>query len=306
LSKPQDENSQERAARASAARPSVEVKTVAVLGAGTMGHGIAQTAAAAGYRVVLRDVTEELVSRARRAIESNLSKGVERGKVSVEEKERALSNLRTTTSLEETAAAELFIEAVPERIELKRETLASVERLAAADFVFATNTSSLSITEIAEGSRSAPRVVGMHFFNPVHIMRLVEIVVGRETYVETVETVRAVARRMKKEPIVVRDSPGFASSRLGVALGLEAMRMLEEGVADAKDIDTAMELGYNHPMGPLRLTDLVGLDVRLHIAEYLHRKLGAESFRPPEILRRMVAEGRLGKKTGEGFYKWND
>jgi 3-hydroxybutyryl-CoA dehydrogenase len=306
LSKPQDENSQERAARASAARPSVEVKTVAVLGAGTMGHGIAQTAAAAGYRVVLRDVTEELVSRARRAIESNLSKGVERGKVSVEEKERALSNLRTTTSLEEMAAAELFIEAVPERIELKRETLASVERLAAADFVFATNTSSLSVTEIAEGSRSAPRVVGMHFFNPVHIMRLVEIVVGRETYVETVETVSAVARRMKKEPIVVRDSPGFASSRLGVALGLEAMRMLEEGVADAKDIDTAMELGYNHPMGPLRLTDLVGLDVRLHIAEYLHRKLGAESFRPPEILRRMVAEGRLGKKTGEGFYKWND
>ncbi|HYY98779.1 MAG TPA: 3-hydroxyacyl-CoA dehydrogenase family protein [Pyrinomonadaceae bacterium] len=297
LSTPQDENISADAA---------DVKTVAVLGAGTMGHGIAQVAAAAGYRVVLRDVTEELVSRARRAIESNLSKGVERGKVTPEEKARALSNLRATTSLEETAGAGLFIEAVPERLELKREALAAVERLASGDFIFATNTSSLSITEIAEGSASAARVVGMHFFNPVHIMRLVEVVVGRETAPETVESARAVALRMGKEPIVVRDSPGFASSRLGVALGLEAMRMLEEGVASAKDIDTAMELGYNHPMGPLRLTDLVGLDVRLHIAEYLHRKLGAESFRPPEILRRMVAEGRLGRKTGEGFYKWSE
>ena len=271
-----------------------------------MGHGIAQVAAAAGYNVVLRDMTEELVSKGLRAIESNLSKGVERGKVSEEARSLALSNLCITTSLEETAGAELFIEAVPERLELKRETLAAIERLAGSDFIFATNTSSLSITEIAEGSASAPRVVGMHFFNPVHIMRLVEIVVGRETTAETVEAVRSVAAKMRKEPIVVRDVPGFASSRLGVALGLEAMRMVEEGVASAKDIDTAMELGYNHPMGPLRLTDLVGLDVRLHIAEYLHGKLGAESFRPPEILRRMVAEGRLGKKTGEGFYKWSE
>jgi 3-hydroxybutyryl-CoA dehydrogenase len=310
LSTPQDENNPASAAHASAAQPSappsIEVKTVAVLGAGTMGHGIAQVAAAAGYRVVLRDVTEELVSKGLRAIESNLSKGVERGKVTAEERMLALSNLRTTTALEETAGAELFIEAVPERLELKRETLAAIERLAASDFIFATNTSSLSINEIAEGSSSAPRVVGMHFFNPVHIMRLVEIVVGRETAPETVEAVRAVSLKMRKEPIVVRDVPGFASSRLGVALGLEAMRMLEEGVADAKDIDTAMELGYNHPMGPLRLTDLVGLDVRLHIAEYLHRKLGAENFRPPEILRRMVSEGRLGKKTGEGFYRWSE
>jgi 3-hydroxybutyryl-CoA dehydrogenase len=308
LSTPQDENTRTSADDASAARThaptSVEVKTVAVLGAGTMGHGIAQVAAAAGYRVVLRDVNEELVSRGLKAIESNLSKGVERGKVTPEEREQALSNLRTTTALEETGGAELFVEAVPERLELKRETLAAIERLATSDFIFATNTSSLSITEIAEGSSRPARVVGMHFFNPVHIMRLVEIAVGRETAPETVESVRAVALRMKKEPIVVRDVPGFASSRLGVALGLEAMRMVEEGVASAKDIDTAMELGYNHPMGPLRLTDLVGLDVRLHIAEYLHHKLGAESFRPPEILRRMVAEGRLGKKTGEGFYRW--
>jgi 3-hydroxybutyryl-CoA dehydrogenase len=296
----------EKSLDASAAPTPVEVRTVAVLGAGTMGHGIAQTAAAAGYSVVLRDVSEELVSKALRSIESNLTKGVERGKLTAEDKERALSNLRTTTALEETAGAELVIEAVPERLELKRETLAAVESLNTNAFIFATNTSSLSINEIAEGSKSAARVVGMHFFNPVHIMRLVEIVTGRETSQQTVEAVRAVAARMRKEPIVVRDVPGFASSRLGVALGLEAMRMVEEGVASAKDIDTAMELGYNHPMGPLRLTDLVGLDVRLHIAEYLHGKLGAESFRPPEILRRMVAEGRLGKKTGEGFYKWSE
>jgi 3-hydroxybutyryl-CoA dehydrogenase len=282
------------------------IRTVAVLGAGTMGHGIAQVAAAGGFRVVLRDISEELTARALRAVESNLAKGVERGKVTEEERERALSNLRATTRLEETAGAQLYVEAVPELLELKRETLRAVESLNPTPFIFASNTSSLSITEIAEGSRRPERVVGMHFFNPVHIMRLVEVVVGRDTSAAVVETVRAVARQLKKEPIVVRDVPGFASSRLGVALGLEAMRMLEEGVADAKDIDTAMELGYNHPMGPLRLTDLVGLDVRLHIAEYLHAKLGSESFRPPDILRRMVAAGKLGRKTGEGFYKWEE
>jgi 3-hydroxybutyryl-CoA dehydrogenase len=271
-----------------------------------MGHGIAQAAAAAGYEVVLRDLEESFVEKGLRSIESNLAKGVERGKVTDEERARTLSNIRTTTRLEETADSDLFIEAVPERLDLKRDTLRAVERLNPSDFIFATNTSSLSITEIAEGARRPDTVVGLHFFNPVHIMRLVEIVVGRETSDATVEAVRAVAARMKKEPIVVRDVPGFASSRLGVALGLEAMRMVEEGVASPKDIDTAMELGYNHPMGPLRLTDLVGLDVRLHIAEYLHAKLGSERFRPPDILRRMVAEGRLGKKSGEGFYKWNE
>jgi 3-hydroxybutyryl-CoA dehydrogenase len=286
--------------------PGPSVETIAVLGAGTMGHGIAQVAAQAGYRVVLRDVSEELIARGLKSIAANLSKGVERGKVTNEERERALSLITTTTALEETAGADLFVEAIPERLELKRETLDRVEALVSRPFVFATNTSSLSITEIAEGARHPARVVGMHFFNPVHLMRLVEIVVGRETSESTVGVVREVARRMRKEPITVRDVPGFASSRLGVAIGLEAMRMFEEGVASAKDIDTAMELGYNHPMGPLKLTDMVGLDVRLHIAEYLYEKLGTERFRPPEVLRRMVAEGKLGRKTGEGFYKWED
>jgi 3-hydroxybutyryl-CoA dehydrogenase len=300
LSTPQEENTSPLVA-------AFDVRHIAVLGGGTMGHGIAQAAASAGYSVILRDIDEELTARALGSIESNLSKGVERGKVTEEERERTLANIRTTTRLEETATADLFVEAVPERLELKRETLRAVEQLATnPDFIFATNTSSLSIGEIASASARPARVVGMHFFNPVHIMRLVEIVKGRETSEETIAAVRSVAVRMKKEPIVVRDVPGFASSRLGVALGLEAMRMVEEGVADAKDIDTAMELGYNHPMGPLRLTDLVGLDVRLNIAEYLHARLGSERFRPPDILRRMVAAGKLGRKTGEGFYKWSE
>jgi 3-hydroxybutyryl-CoA dehydrogenase len=277
-----------------------------VLGAGTMGHGIAQVAALVGYRVVLRDVEREFLKRGLRAIEDNLERGIRRGKTTEAERDLALQRIRGATSLSETSQADLFIEAVPERMELKQEMIREVEGVAERDFLFATNTSSLSITEIARAARRPERVVGMHFFNPVHIMRLVEIVVGRETSEETVETVRAVGRQMKKEPITVRDVPGFASSRLGVALGLEAMRMLEQEVASAKDIDTAMELGYNHPMGPLRLTDLVGLDVRLNIAEYLHRTLGSETFRPPEILRRMVAAGRLGKKSGEGFYNWNE
>ncbi|MDT7541265.1 MAG: 3-hydroxybutyryl-CoA dehydrogenase [Acidobacteriota bacterium] len=283
------------------ARP---VELVAVIGAGTMGHGIAQVAALAGYRVVMLDVDRDSLARGVRSIEANLDKGIKLAKLTEDERDAALQRLRGATSLDEASEADLFIEAVPERMDLKRATLAEVERIARRDFIFATNTSSLSITEIAREARAPERIVGMHFFNPVHIMRLLEVVVGRETSEETAETARAVGRRMRKEPITVKDVPGFASSRLGVALGLEAMRMLEQDVASAKDIDTAMELGYNHPMGPLRLTDLVGLDVRLSIAEYLHGALGSETFRPPEILRRMVAAGRLGRKTGEGFYDW--
>lgn len=283
-----------------------KIETIAVLGAGTMGHGIAQVAALAGYPVILRDLDRETLSRGVQSIERNIRKGIERGKLTEAELDGAMQRIRGTVHLEETGRADLFIEAAPEVLELKQEILRSVEQVASRPFIFATNTSSLSITEIARASREPERVIGMHFFNPVHIMRLLEIVVGRETNEETLEAAREVGRRMKKEPITVRDVPGFASSRLGVALGLEAMRMLEQGVASARDIDTAMELGYNHPMGPLRLTDLVGLDVRLRIAEYLHSTLGTENFRPPELLRRMVEEGKLGKKSGEGFYRWDE
>lgn len=271
-----------------------------------MGHGIAQVAAMSGYMVVMRDLDRESLARGVQSIERNLQKGIERGKLTEEVRETTLQRIRGTTHLEETRNAELFIEAAPEVLELKQAVLRDVENLAERAFIFATNTSSLSITEIARASQRAENVIGMHFFNPVHLMRLLEIVVGEETSKETVAAAREVGRRMKKEPITVRDVPGFASSRLGVALGLEAMRMLEQGVASARDIDTAMELGYNHPMGPLKLTDLVGLDVRLRIAEYLHSTLGTENFRPPEILRRMVLEGKLGKKSGEGFYRWDE
>ncbi|HVG32811.1 MAG TPA: 3-hydroxyacyl-CoA dehydrogenase family protein [Pyrinomonadaceae bacterium] len=290
----------------SIASTSHALETIAVLGAGTMGHGIAQVAASAGYRVVLRDMNREALARGVAAIERNLAKGIARAKLTEAERDQTLQRIRGTIHLQETSDADLFIEAAPEVLDLKREILREVEGLARRDFIYATNTSSLSITEIARGARNPDRVVGMHFFNPVHLMRLVEIVVGQETSPETVETVREIARRMKKEPITVKDVPGFASSRLGIALGLEAMRMVEQGVASVRDIDTAMELGYNHPVGPLRLTDMVGLDVRLAIAEYLHGALGAETFRPPEILQRMVADGKLGKKSGEGFYRWDE
>ena len=281
------------------------IETVAVIGAGTMGHGIAQVAAAAGFRVLLNDVDRESLARGVAGIESNLAKGIQRGKLTEDDRDRTLQQIHGTTNLTQCAAADLIIEATPEKLELKKEVLRQLDFASDHPFIFASNTSSLSISEIASSSKRPEAVIGMHFFNPVHIMRLLEIVVGKKTSAETVEIVKSVGCKMRKEPIVVKDVPGFASSRLGVALGLEAMRMFEQGVASVQDIDTAMELGYNHPMGPLKLTDLVGLDVRLNIAEYLHRELGSETFRPPEVLRRMVSEGKLGKKTGEGFYDWS-
>lgn len=271
-----------------------------------MGHGIAQVAAAAGYRVVLRDVDRESLARGISGIERNLAKGIQLGKLTEDDRDTVLQHIRGTTQLEEIATADLVIEAAPEQIKLKQDLLREVEALSSGSTIFASNTSSLSITEIAKAAERPDRVVGLHFFNPVHLMRLVEIVVGKATGNDTVATVREVSVRLRKEPIVVNDVPGFASSRLGVALGLEAMRMFEQGVASAQDIDTAMELGYNHPMGPLKLTDHVGLDIRLNIAEYLYRELGSETFRPPEVLRRLVKEGKLGKKTGEGFYNWSE
>jgi 3-hydroxybutyryl-CoA dehydrogenase len=281
------------------------IQTIAVIGAGTMGHGIAQVAAAAGFKVLLSDVDRESLARGVKAIEGNLAKGMKLGKLTEDDRDSTLQHIHGTTNLKECATADLIIEAAPEKLDLKKDILRQLESASDHPFIFASNTSSLSITEIAGSSKRAEAVIGMHFFNPVHIMRLLEIVVGEQTSTETVDTVTAVGRRLRKEPIVVKDVPGFASSRLGVVLGLEAMRMFEQGVASAQDIDTAMELGYNHPMGPLKLTDLVGLDVRLNIAEYLHRELGSEAFKPPEVLKRMVSEGKLGKKTGQGFYDWS-
>jgi 3-hydroxybutyryl-CoA dehydrogenase len=282
------------------------IHRIGVLGAGTMGHGIAQVAAAAGCVVVMRDIDRAAVDRGLQAIERNLAKGIQLGKINESDRSGVLERIQATVDLADLQDCDLVIEAAPEKLALKQDLLRETEKLVGNDCIFATNTSSLSITEIARAAQRPAQVVGMHFFNPVHIMRLVEIVVGEATSEKVVATVRSLAQRMRKEPIVVRDVPGFASSRLGVTLGLEAMRMVEQGVASARDIDTAMELGYNHPVGPLKLTDLVGLDVRLNIAEYLHEALQTETFRPPDILRRMVSEGKLGKKSGEGFYNWTE
>ncbi|MDX1387950.1 MAG: 3-hydroxyacyl-CoA dehydrogenase family protein [Acidobacteriota bacterium] len=282
-----------------------DIKKVAVIGAGTMGHGIAQVTASAGLTVVLNDVENAMIERGIASIGSNLDKGIAKGKVTAEQRETTLSRVRGDADIASAVReADLVIEAVPEKMELKREIFARVDEAAPPTAVLASNTSSLSIGEIGRATTRPGQVVGMHFFNPVHLMPLLEVVKSDATTDEVVECVVAVGRRIGKDPIVVRDLPGFATSRLGVAIGLEAMRMLESGVASAEDIDKAMTLGYRHPMGPLKLTDLVGLDVRLAIAEHLHRELGSDTFRPPEILVRMVREGRLGKKSGRGFYHW--
>lgn len=279
--------------------------TVAVLGAGTMGHGIAQVMAMAGHPVRLQDVDPAALESARERIRENLAKGVELEKVSSRERDGTRSRLTTSTSLQEAAAgAAVVVEAVPEQLDLKRRVLGDAADHASDDALLASNTSSLSITALAEPLGVAGRVVGMHFFNPVHIMELVEVVRGEESEPRQAARAVALSREAEKTPIVVRDSPGFASSRLGVALGLEAIRMLQEGVASARDIDRAMKLGYKHPMGPLRLSDLVGLDTRLEIARYLHEELEGDRFEPPELLVDMVEAGRLGKKTGRGFYEW--
>lgn len=277
---------------------------VAVLGAGTMGSGIAQVAAAAGYTVMLHDLYETQLSRARDTMASSLDRLVAKGKLTPADRDRTLASVLTTTAFDQAVRdADIVVEAVPEKIDLKMEVFRALDRSAPSGALLASNTSSLSITELANAVREPARVVGLHFFNPVPVMELVEVVRGVRTSDATIESALAFVSALGKTPIVVRDFPGFATSRLGVALGAEAMRMLEQGVASAEDIDRAMELGYRHPMGPLKLTDLVGLDVRLAILEHLHRELG-EQFRPPAILRQMVRAGKLGKKTGEGFYKW--
>lgn len=285
--------------------PSV-IRSVAILGAGTMGHGIAQVCAAAGFDTALFDVRDELVQAGLSKIRDNLDKGVAKGKVSADERDAALGRLCGSADfIAAVRGVDVVIEAVPEKIELKQRLFTDAAAHVRNDAILATNTSSLSIDAIADRVPHPERVIGAHFFNPVHIMKLLEIVVGARTAPAVVVATQALGARLGKECITVKDSPGFATSRLGLVIGLEAIRMVEEGVASAEDIDKAMCLGYGFPMGPLRLTDLVGLDVRLSIAEYLsaHLEDGAH-FRPPKLLREMVAAGKLGKKSGEGFYRW--
>jgi 3-hydroxybutyryl-CoA dehydrogenase len=282
------------------------IRQISVIGSGTMGRGIAYLSAVAGYDTVIHDVDVAALDAARASVESTLRKGVEKGKVTEDVAMAALARVQLANELEPAVhQADLIIEAVPENFDLKKDLFAQADLFCSEETILASNTSSLSITKLASNVERRDRFVGLHFFNPPHLMKLIEIVRGERTSDDTVARVREVAEKMGKQSIVVRDSPGFATSRLGVAIGLEAIRMLEEGVGSAEDIDRAMELGYNQPMGPLRLSDLVGLDVRLGIAEYLAATLGPR-FEPPQLLRDMVASGKLGKKTGQGFYKWNE
>ncbi len=281
-------------------------RTIAVLGAGTMGRGIAQLAATRGIQVRLFDVAPRQLDSAASLMRADLEKLVGKGKLAASDRDAALERITATTELEAACpGAELVIEAAPESMDLKVQLLSGVKQIAGDSAVLASNTSSLSITELARRVDAPERTLGLHFFNPPPVMPLLEIVRGLDTPDALVERALGFAAQLGKEPIVVRDFPGFATSRLGVVIGAEAMRMLESGVASVSDIDRAMELGYRHPMGPLKLTDLVGLDVRLAILEHLHRELG-EQFRPPAILRQMVRAGRLGKKVGIGFYRWTD
>jgi len=278
---------------------------VAIVGAGTMGHGIAQVAALAGYETALTDSNSDALAAAAGMIQKNFDGGVERGKISAQDAQYALGRLAMIEELEAAVSgADVVIEAVIEDLDIKRELFVRLDSATLPSAILATNTSSLSVTSIAEVTKQPGRVLGMHFFNPVHIMKLVELVRHEQTDSDVIERAREIATKMGKQPIVVTDSPGFASSRLGVVLGLEAMRMVEQGVARPEDIDKALELGYGHPMGPLKVSDLVGLDVRLAIADYLHQELKQPHYEPPALLRDKVAAGELGEKTGKGFYEW--
>jgi 3-hydroxybutyryl-CoA dehydrogenase len=278
------------------------ITRAAVLGAGTMGAGIAQVLAMAGVSTVIVDIAPAMQERALATIRTNLDKGVEKGKVEKAARDAALARLSTSGDLMAVAPElDCLIEAVPEKLELKCKLLGDAGARMSPQALIASNTSSLSLTKIAAAVPHPARVTGMHFFNPVHLMKLVEVVRADQSADAAVRATVELAQRLGKEPIVVKDRPGFASSRLGIAIGMEAIRMLEEGVASAEDIDKAMVLGYGFPMGPLRLTDLVGLDVRLSIAEYLASTLGPR-FTPPQLLRDMVARGELGAKSGRGFY----
>ena len=283
----------------------MDVKTVGVIGAGTMGRGVAYAAALGGYRTILEDVMPETLAKGTAWIRQSLDEGVQRGKVEADARDAALALLETSSSVEDVCReADFLIEAVPEEMELKLELFTLFDRFAKPKAVLASNTSSLSVAEMAEMTYRPELCVGMHFFNPVPKMRLIEIVKAPKTSDETIEICRELGRRMGKEVVVVKESPGFITTRVNALIGNEAFAMLEAGIASAEDIDKALKLGLNHPMGPFELVDLVGLDVRLSILEYLHSTLG-EKYRPNPLLKKLVAEGRLGRKSGRGVYDYS-
>jgi 3-hydroxybutyryl-CoA dehydrogenase len=281
-------------------------RPIVVIGAGVMGHGIAQLAAQVGFTARLVDIELARAEAGKAAVAAALERRVAAGKLPAAERDAVLARIHCASDVALACSdVQLAIEAAPEVLTLKRELFVTLSRCCPDDALLATNTSSLPVTEIAAASADPTRVIGMHFFNPPVAMPLLEIIRGERSSAATIERARAFGTALGKELVEVADAPGFASSRLGILLGMEAIRMVESGVASAADIDRAMELGYRHPMGPLKLTDLVGLDVRLRIAEYLHAELGSDAFLPPQLLKRLVRAGKLGKKTGEGFYRWD-
>lgn len=282
----------------------MSIERIAVLGAGIMGRGIAYAAAIAGYDTTLYDASPAALDKGLAEIHSLMDKGVAAGKLAPDARDQA--RLVARADLDEAAVrAELVIEAIPEDMALKCEVFGRLDALTAPGAIFASNTSSLSVTEMAGATKRPAQVVGMHFFNPVHRMKLIELVRGLETSPETIEAARVVGMRMGKEPVVVREAPGFVTTRINALIGNEAFRMLEEGVAGARDIDKALKLGLNHPMGPFELVDLVGLDTRLSILQFLHGTLG-ERYRPNNLMVQYVKAGRLGRKTGRGVYEYGE
>lgn len=283
------------------------IKVISIFGAGTMGHGIAQIMAQQGYKVFLGDISQELLDTALDRVKRSLQKLAEKGKISQDEIEGTLSMITGTIDMEKVAKeADFIIEAIPERLDAKKELFKQFDKVCKEEAIFATNTSTLSITEIASATERPEKVIGMHFFNPVPLMNIVEIVKGLLTSNETIENTRKLVLKLGKEPTIAKDSPGFASSRLGVALFLEASRMLAEGVASAEDIDKAMRLGYAHRMGPFETCDLVGLDARLNNINALYEATRDPAWKPPQLLKQLVSAGYLGKKPGSkgGYYTY--
>ncbi len=282
------------------------IETVVVVGAGTMGQGIAHVSALGGFQTVLNDVSDDLLRKAETRVRQDLQKGVEIGKVKSSDVDGALGRLKLESNMARALdAADLVIEAVPENIALKLDLFARLDRACPPHTVLASNTSALSITEMAAATKRPHQFIGMHFFNPVHKMRLVEIIRGLETNDDTFQVAETVSRKMGKETVEVKESPGFVTSRINALIGNEAFYMLQEGIASARDIDKALKLGLNHPMGPFEMIDLVGLDTRLSILTFLHQTLG-EKYRPCPLLVKYVKAGRLGKKAGKGVYEYNE